>query len=237
MPGRCGSADAAGSGADRRDRVGIGAEVALGVMRGAGALAEHVEGVAEFRMRTAARQSLGDGLAEHEMRADQPHRLAGRGAHRRASEPAHDVAQDALRRFVRPDHPGRDAERPRRGRDQQGGRAHLVGGEISGRELVLDEAVGSRAVGHPQQRFGEHHQREALLGGERVLVQEVLDAADAARPGADRLDEGAGAGIDALLRLRTGRGRREEPRGELLVGRRIGGTERMNATFHGFLLV
>ena len=107
--------------------------------------------------------------------------------------------------------------------------------EVSRRELVLDEAIGGGAVGHPQQRFGEHHQREALLGGERVLAQEVLDTADATGgPGADRGDERAGAGIDALLRLGARPGGGEEPRRKLLVGRSIGGTERTNATFHGF---
>ena len=56
----------------------------------------------------------------------------------------------------------------------------LVAGEIALAELVLDQPVGGRGVGHAQQRLGQHHQGEALLGGERVFAQQLLDAAEAA---------------------------------------------------------
>ncbi len=218
--------------ADGGDRLGVGAEVALGVRSGAGALAQHIEGIAEFRVRSAPRQGLADGLAEHEMGAHEAHRLPRGGTHRRASEPAHQPLDNVLRGLVRGDHPGRNAERPGRSRHQQGRRTHLVVGEIPRRQLVLDEAVGGGAVGHPQQRLGQHHQREPLLGGERVLVQEVLDAADAPGPRPDRRDQGAGARIDAGLRLRLQRRGCEEPRGHVFIGGRIGRTERRDATFH-----
>ena len=48
------------------------------------------------------------------------------------------------------------------------------------RELVLDQAVGGGGIGHPQQRLCQHHQRQALPGGERIGVQEILDSAQAA---------------------------------------------------------
>ena len=35
-----------------------------------------------------------------------------------------------------------------------------------------------RGIRHAQQRFGQHHQRKALLGGQRELAQHVLDAAE-----------------------------------------------------------
>ena len=186
-------------------------------------------------MRPAPRQRLANGLAEHEMRAHEPHRLPRGGAHRRAAEPAHQAMENALRRLVGGDDPRRNAERPGRGRHQQGRRMHRVVGEVAGRQLVLDEVVRGRVVGHPQQRLGEDHQGEPLLGRERELVEEILDAADPADPaglGADRRDQRAGAGIDASLGLRPRRGGAEKPRGEILIGRRIGRAERRDASFH-----
>ena len=60
---------------------------------------------------------------------------------------------------------------------------------VAGRKLVLDQPVGGRGIGHAQQRLGQHHQGEALLGGERIFAQEVLDPAEPAALGPDRLDE------------------------------------------------
>ena len=51
-----------------------------------------------------------------------------------------------------------------------------------GRELVLDQAVGGGGIGHPQQRLGQHHEGEPLLGGQRIGVQEILDPAEPAGP-------------------------------------------------------
>ncbi len=93
-------------------------------------------------MRAGARQRFLDGLPEHEMRAEQPHRLAGGGAHRRQAEPLHQRLDDALRRLAGMDDAGRDAERPGRGRHQQGGRAGIAVRPVAGLELVLDQAVG-----------------------------------------------------------------------------------------------
>ena len=77
------------------------------------------------------------------------------------------------------------------------------GGPVARGELVLDQAVGGGGVRHPQQRLRQHHQREALLGRQRIGMQEILDAAEPAGARPDPLDEPRGAGIDA----RFGRGR------------------------------
>ena len=69
----------------------------------------------------------------------------------------------------------------------------------AGGELIFDQPVGGSGIGHAQQRLGEDHQSEALLGRDRIGVQEILDAAEAAGSGANRLDETARAGIDAAL--------------------------------------
>ena len=46
-----------------------------------------------------------------------------------------------------------------------------------------------RGVGHAQQGFGQHHQRQALFGGEREFAQHVLDAAEPVVIGPDGLDQ------------------------------------------------
>ncbi len=105
----------AGTRSDRRDRIRIGVEIFLGVGRVARAFAEHVERIPEIGVAAGARQSFVDGLAQHEMRADQPHRLTRRGAQRRQANPPGDVVEDRVRRLARMDNAGSDAERPSRG--------------------------------------------------------------------------------------------------------------------------
>ncbi len=187
----------AGLRADRRDRTGIGVEIFVGVGRGARALAEHVERIAELGVAAGAMQRLVDGLPEHEMRAEEPHRLPRRRAHRGQAEPPHDAVENRLRRLAGMNDAGGDAERPGRGRDQKRGRFHVAVAPAAGGELVLDQPVGGRGVGHAQQRLGQHHERQALLGRERIGVQKFLDAAEPAGLGADGFDQFFGAGIDA----------------------------------------
>ena len=91
-----------------------------------------------------ARQRLLDALPEHEMRAEQPHRLARRGAHGRQAEPLAERFEDVLRRLARLDDARRQAERPRRSRNQNRARLHLVMGPVARGELVFDQAVGGR---------------------------------------------------------------------------------------------
>ena len=61
--------------------------------------------------------------------------------------------------------------------------------EIALSQLVLDQPVGGGAVGHAQQRLGEHHQRQPLAGGERIFAQHLLDAAEPASGAADGGDQ------------------------------------------------
>ncbi len=102
----------AGVGADRRDRRRIGIEIFFGVGCGPGAFAEHVERITEFAVRPGARQRLVDGLAQHEMGADQAHGLACGGAHRRQAEPPHNGVEDRFRHLAGMDDAGGDAKRP-----------------------------------------------------------------------------------------------------------------------------
>ena len=61
--------------------------------------------------------------------------------------------------------------------------------EISRRELVDEQEVGGRIVRRARQRLGERHEGEALARGQLELMQEILDADDARRAGADRAQE------------------------------------------------
>ena len=101
-------------------------------------------------MRARALQRFFDALAQHEMRAEQSHGLARGGAHRRQAEPLHQRLNDALRRLAGMDNPGGNAERPRRSRHPEGGRARVVMRPIAAAELVLDEGVCGLGVGDPQ---------------------------------------------------------------------------------------
>ena len=160
------------------------------------------------------------------MRADEPHRLPRRRAQGRQAEALDDRVEDRLRRLAGMDHAGGDAERPRRSRNQERRRFDVAVEPAAGGELVLDQAVGGRGVGHAQQRLGEHHEREPLLGGERVGVQKVLDAAEPSGFGADRLDQGPRPRVDAAFGGAVAGGSGEEARREFLIGRRERRAER-----------
>ncbi len=164
-------------------------------------------------------QRLVDGLPEHEMRAEEPHRLPRRRAHRGQAEPPHDAVEDRLRRLAGMDDAGGDAERPGRGRDQERGRFHVAVAPTAGGELVLDQPIGGRGVGHAQQRLGQHHERQPLLGRQRIGVQKLLDAAEPAGLGADGFDQSLRAGIDAAIRGSATTRVGKQTRRQLVVGR------------------
>ena len=56
-------------------------------------------------------------------------------------------------------------------------------------DLLRDQRVGRVLVGNAQQRLGEAHQDDALLGGQPVLVHEGIDAAVLVAVGARRADQ------------------------------------------------
>ena len=132
-------------------------------------------------------------------------RIACRVAARTAGRPSRltQCLDDALRRLARMD----DARRQRRAsrpRPRPAGAVDRVSVAAPSRRPASLSSISRsavRGVGHAQQRLGQHHQGQPFLGGERVGVQEVLDAAEPAGAGADRLDQAGGAGIDARLGL------------------------------------
>ena len=215
-----------GARADGRNRTGISIEIFLGVIGGARAFAQHVERIAEFAVTACARQGFVDGLAKYEMPADQPHGLPGGGAQGGQAETFDDGVEDGLGRLARMDDARRDPKRPGGSRDQERRGFDVAVEPAAGGELIFDQPVGGSGIGHAQQRLGEDHQSEALLGRERIGVQEILDAAEAAGSGANRLDEAARAGIDAALGCSVEPGADQKPGRQILVGRRERRVER-----------
>ncbi len=182
---------------DRVDGIGIGVEIAPRIVTGASGFTQHVEGIEKFAVRAGAHQSLFNRLPKHEMRAEQPHGLARGDADGRQAQPLDQRLNDALGCFTGMNDAGRQAERPCGGGDQETRGAGIVMRPVAGLQLVLDQAIGCFGVGHPQQRFRQHHQREPLLGGESISVQEILDTAEHAGARANRLDQTSGACVDA----------------------------------------
>ena len=210
----------AGARADGRNRTGVSVEIFVGVIGGARAFAQHVERITEFAVTAGARQGFVDGLAKHEMPADQPHGLPGGGAQGGQAETFDDGVEDGLGRLARMDDARRDPKRPGGSRDQERRGFDVAVEPAAGGELIFDQPVGGCGIGHAQQRLGEDHQSEALLGRERIGVQEILDAAEAAGSGANRLDEAARAGIDAALGCSVEPCADQKTGGQILVGRR-----------------
>src|SRR5690606_31614807 len=117
----------------------IGAPVAVGILLRAGALAQHVEGIAIDApgARLGALQRLLDGLAEHEVVAEHAHGLARGRTHCWQADALGELAKDALGRLAGLDDARRDTEGPGRGRDEEGVGLRLVAGEVALAELVL----------------------------------------------------------------------------------------------------
>jgi len=78
--------------------------------------------------------------------------------------------------------------------------------------------VGGAGVRHAQQRFGQHHQRQAFFGGEREFAKHILDAAEAVVIGANGLNQACGRAVDPSILLRAqGRGFEKPCRDDAVV--------------------
>src|SRR5262249_33829130 len=124
-------------------------------------------------------QRLGDGAAHDELPAEDAHggghglayhRLAGARHH--ALQYASQVAHVALT----PDEPARQHQRPCGCVDAERVLMPEMLRPVGGPERVADQAIDGLGVGNAQERLGETHEHDALLGGERVLVQEGVEA-------------------------------------------------------------
>ncbi len=167
--------------ADRMDRLAVGVEVAVRILHGQRAFAEHVERVAVMRVVALlrARQGLADAAAHHELVAHDLHRLA----HRQADHRLADAADQALERAA---HVGAgqvvdlhqlagEHQPPGGGVDQHRVAFAHVLLPVRVAELVTDQLVGGLLVGDAQQRLGHAHQQHAFLAAQVVLAHEGLD--------------------------------------------------------------
>ena len=212
----------AGMSADRGNGGRIGVEILVGVGSGTRAFAQHIERITERGMAAGAGQRLVDILSDDEMRAEEPHRLSRRGAHGRLAETAHGGIENGFRRLARVNDACGDAKRPGRGRHQERGRFDVAVEPPAGGELVLDQPVRGRRIGHAQERFGEHHQRQPFLGRERVCVQEIVDAAQSGLFLPDRFHQASRASINSAFGGRLAWGADKKTCRQLLIRRSVG---------------
>ncbi len=155
------------------------------------------------------------------MGAQEPHGPPGGGAHGGDAEPLQQRFQNRLGRLAGMDDASGNPKRPGGSRNEQSVRLEVVCRPVAARKLVLDQPIGRDGIGHPQERLGEHHKREPLLGGQRVGMEEILNAAEPAGPCANALNEARCIGID--FEFGCGRTSRaiEELRRHGLIGQRI----------------
>ena len=216
--------------ADRRERILIGRDIAICVVRGESGLAQHVEGEAvAFRFeRLRDVERFRDRAAEHELLAHDAHRMlhgiADEGLARARHEPLQIAADIGCRVVAERDEAAGEHQSPGRGIDEKRIRTGRHGAPMLAADLVGDELVRRVGVGNAQQRLGKAHQHHALLGGERVFLHEGVDAALLAAPGPHRGDKLAGEFGDlrglALIEPRLGGKRAHEGR---LVRKEHGG--------------
>ena len=190
--------------ADGVDRSLILAIVEIGVSGRHGRFAQHVIGIAEASrfQRTGSLQRLVDRLTHDELLAHHAHRHID-------AVPDHRLAatrdQPRQRRgeavaIRRRGQPAGDDEPPGRGIDEQRASAIEMRCPVAFRDLVADQRVARRRIGNTQQRLGKAHQRNALLTGERILLNQRFDARTFVL-GAQRLDQPACRARDVLLRV------------------------------------
>ncbi len=127
-------------------------------------------------MLAARVHRLLDGLAQHELAAHLLHRLADGGADHRLAQPLDRAAQDAGdagSSVVASTLPVSISAQVEALTSDEDGLAEMRA-PVGGRDLVLDQRVDGLGVRHPQQRLGQAHQRDALVGREAVFGEEAL---------------------------------------------------------------
>ena len=96
---------------------------------------------------------------------------------------------------------------------------------VAGGELVADQGVARCGVRNAQQRLGKAHQRYALLAGQRIFVDQPLDAARSRlRP--ELGDESAAERPYAVRFIGVGGRELKERRHALRLGDPVGGGDR-----------
>ena len=185
---------AAGHALDRR---AIRFEIALGIGLGACAFAEHVVRKAQIGLGLARRCGfalrIGNGLAEHELPAEQlngAHRGRNHGLRAQALEQTGLAAIGRQQFFRQRDRIGRQGRDPGMfaSLEVEGRAAELVGGQ-------RDRSLG---IGHPQQGLGQPHQGQAFGFGNRIFLEQGFHGPERRRMAAHFANPGRGTRNDAL---------------------------------------
>ena len=144
---------------------------------GAGAFAQHVIAVAEIRLPAARAIGLGhaflNGLAQHELAAQQLHGTQRGGHHGARAQPRHEArllrglstSGGARQEFL--------GQGNRTGR-QPGQRGIACGIEVGAAQLVRRQGNGGFCIGHTQQGFRQAHQGQAFGAGNRVFLEQAV---------------------------------------------------------------
>ena len=208
--GSCIAPDRLGEGVDR---AGVGLHVAPRIGVRPGPLAEHVEGTeTELWLAAASVERIVDVATDDEFPAQDLHRAAQRFAHHglagaagEGAEPAAGIAAQRGGQFH--EAPG-EHQRPGGGIDEQGAGPTGVRGPVAAGEAFRNQLVRGVVVGHPQQRLGQAHQRDALRVGQSELLQEGVERGALRLARARAGDDPAGL-LQRCRTLRRGQGFRE----------------------------
>ena len=207
-----------GAAADGADGVGVGGGVAAGVGVGARRLAEHVVGVGvALGLQRRGRGPCAASMVSPSTNWRPISFIAWPTAARTTGSPRRRMAAAQQRGGAGAvvEHAAGQHQAPGGGVDQGRGGVAEMRAPVRGLDLVGDQLVDGLGVGHPQQRLGEAHQPDALLGREAVFGEEGLHhrrrgagahlAHQAGRLGDDG---GAGGGVEP----QAGGERAHEPR-------------------------
>ena len=216
-------AAAGGCQADGMDRLLVGRQVTLGIVRGQRGLAQHVVAVAEALVfaRSGIRQRLGDGFAGDELLAHHAQGHVHALAHQRLAAAADDAAQRRAQAGVAVGghQPAGQQQAPGGGIDEQRRTAAQVLVPVAVADLVANQRVAGGRIGDAQQRLGQAHQRHAFLRRQRKLLQQPLH-----QPGAAALARPLAHAAGDAQRQRQGlrRLRRAQPRAGQQAGQQLG---------------
>ena len=189
-------AAAVGSLADGMDGVFVRAAISLGIGRSQRRFAKHVEGVAIAArlVLPAARQRRRDALAHDELLAKQAHGEIDALADQWLATPGQNLRQRLAERTValRGDQLAGHHQPPGGSVDEQRRTAAEVRFPVAVADFVANQAVDRSTVRNAQQRFGQAHQRDALLAGQREFMHQVVDATRPAALAPHRFDQQSG---------------------------------------------
>ena len=215
------AAPAAGS-ADGVDRRLVGAMIPQRIGRGHGGLAEHIVGerVPARLALDAVPQRFLDRFADDELLAQEPHREVDANPNDRLAALADQPGEGGAEALFagRRDELAGNQQAPGGRIDEQGGAVADVRLPVASADLVADEPVGGLDVGNAQQGFGQAHQRDPLLAGERELPHQRIDAAGPRSPRAHPSHQPPRRVLNRRDHVRRHlRLRQQAPHGRLLV--------------------